>query len=245
MDTCSEIQDTIGEKTDFLLRQIPSISFRQLYDRFNAPVTPIDCGQMCAPHNPNGKPFCCDICHAVPAVYRPEWDYLKANTDLWRPWQANDCQGAGAEEVDLEADTPEHMRLLTCKGPQRCQRDFRAVSCRQFPFFPYITADDRFIGLAYEWQFESTCWVISHLDQVTPEFRLEFVRTYDDIFARWPHDYESYALSSEQMRANFMAQKRRIPILHRNGAAYLLSPGSERMQRISAAQFKRFGPYQS
>jgi hypothetical protein len=74
---------------------------------------------------------------------------------------------------------------------------------------------------------------------------LEFVRTYDEIFARWPHDYESYALSSEQMRADFLAQKRRIPILHRNGGSYLLSSGSERMQRISAAQFKRFGPYQA
>ena len=46
------------------------------------------------------------------------------------------------------------MLLLACQGPAHCQRPFRALSCRQFPFFPYITADDRFIGLAYEWEFE-------------------------------------------------------------------------------------------
>jgi hypothetical protein len=227
------------------LKKIPSISFRQTYDRFNAPVTDIDCGQMCAPHNPNGKPFCCDICAAVPAVYRQEWDYLKDHTDLWCKWQADDCSKPSSSEAELQGEIPKHMLLLTCKGPQHCQRDFRAVSCRQFPFFPYITADDRFIGLAYEWPFENTCWVISNLNRVTPEFRQQFVRTYDEIFALWPHDYESYAVASEEMRCCYSEQKRRIPILHRNGGYYLLSPKSERLQRVSHNQFKRFGPYQS
>jgi hypothetical protein len=224
------------------MKTLPSISFRQAYDHFNAPVTTIDCGQLCAPHNPSSKPFCCDICHAVPAVYRSEWAYLKRNTDLWHTWRAEECPEP-SHDSDLQIDTPRHMRLLACKGPWHCQRDFRAMSCRQFPFFPYITADDRFIGLAYEWTFEETCWVISHVDQVSPQFRGEFVRTYDNIFGLWSHDYESYAVKSEQMRAHFVARRRRIPILHRNGRVYLLSPSSERMQLISADRLKRFGPY--
>jgi hypothetical protein len=225
------------------LKKFPTISFRQVYDRFDAPVTKIDCGQKCAPHNPSGKPFCCDICVAVPAAYHQEWDYLRGSTDLWRPWEASDCHKTSSPGSDLQNETPEHMRLLTCKGPNLCQRSFRAMSCRQFPFFPYITADDRFIGMAYEWTFEPTCWVISNLEQVTPEYRQEFIRTYDEIFALWSHDYESYVAASEQMRAHFDGQKRRIPILHRNGGYYLLSPASDRMQRVSPDQLKRFGPY--
>jgi hypothetical protein len=223
---------------------IPQISFRQAYDRFDTPATTVDCGQMCAPHNPSGKPFCCDICHAVPAAYRQEWAYLEQSTDLWRPWQSNDCTEIEPGEVDLTSDTPDHMLLLTCQGPQHCQRKFRAISCRQFPFIPYITADDRFIGLAYEWAFEATCWVISHLDQVLPQFRLEFVSMYDEIFALWPHDYESYAITSEQMRVHYAAQRRRIPVLHRNEGFFLISPGSDRMERVSARRLKRFGVYQ-
>jgi hypothetical protein len=59
------------------------------------------------------------------------------------------------------------MLLLACLGPSRCQRDFRALSCRQFPFFPYATSAYRFIGLAFEWAFEDKCRVSSNLSQVT------------------------------------------------------------------------------
>ena len=192
---------------------IPRINIRKIYDRFNAPVTAIDCGTKCAPHNPSGLPFCCDICQAVPAVYRQEWEYLQPNTDLWHEWRGDECSTDPASPEDLRAQTPEHMLLLACKGPAHCQRDFRAVSCRQFPFFPYITSDDRFIGLAYEWAFESTGWVISNLREVTDTYRREFIQTYDSLFDRWEEEFDSYAILSEQMRERFAALKRRIPIL--------------------------------
>ncbi|HPO57326.1 MAG TPA: hypothetical protein PLV53_00630 [Anaerolineaceae bacterium] len=145
----------------------PRIDFRRLYDRFDAPVTEFDCGLLCAPHNPSGLPFCCDICQAVPVAYRQEWEYLRQNTGLWHPWQGSECPADPADPADLREQTPDHMVLLACQGPAHCQRNFRAVSCRQFPFFPYITADDRFLGLACEWEFENMCWVISHLETVT------------------------------------------------------------------------------
>jgi hypothetical protein len=143
------------------------------------------------------------------------------------------------------AETPEHLTLLACKGPAFCQREYRASSCRQFPFLPYITADDRFIGLAYEWEFEPVCWVISHLETVTAQYRAEFIAVYDDLFERWPDEYESYVASSEDMRAAFAARRRRIPILHRNGGFYLLSPGSERLARSDPHQWRKFGPYRN
>ena len=136
------------------------------------------------------------------------------------------------------------MLLLACKGPQECQRQHRLISCRQFPFFPYVTDDYRFIGLAYEWEFEATCWVISHLEQVTEAYRREFVQFYDELFTAWPAEFESYAALSEQMRCHFAGQKRRIPILHRRGGYYLLSPGSERLRRVAPERFRRFKAYQ-
>lgn len=222
----------------------PQLDIRRLYDGFNRPVTAFDCGQKCAPYNASGKPFCCDICHAVPVGYRQEWDYIRAQTDLWHEWQGTECITDPTDPAELREQTPEHMILLACKGPAACQRSFRAVSCRQFPFFPYITSDYRFIGLAYEWSFEPVCWVISHLASVSAEYRQEFVQTYDYLLANWQDELESYAITSEDMRSAFAAQKRRIPILHRNGGYYLLSPGSERLRKADPAQFRRFGPYQ-
>lgn len=219
-------------------------NFRAIYDQFDAPVTEIDCGQMCAPHNPGGKPFCCDICHAVPAAHHAEWAYLQPSTDLWHAWRGDECP-TETESDALRAATPDHMILLACLGPDQCQRPFRALSCRQFPFFPYITRRGRFIGLAYEWAFEQTCWVLSNLGRVTAAYRESFVRTFDDLFYTIPGEFDSYAALSEEMRAHFSALHRRIPILHRNGSSCLLSPRSERMVRVLPEQIPARGVYKT
>jgi hypothetical protein len=226
-------------------RTYPRIQIRQVYDQFDIPVVPLDCGQMCAPHNPGGKPFCCDICHAVPSAYHQEWIYLQPRTDLWHLWRGDECAANPEDPADLLADTPDSMVLLACLGPEHCQREFRALSCRQFPFFPYVTSDYRFLGLTYEWEFEDLCWVISNLGQVTAAYRQKFIQIYDDIFSLWMEEMDGYAAKSEEMRAHFTARKRRIPILHRNGGTYLLSPGSERLYRVGPEKLPRYGPYDS
>ncbi len=219
------------------------LDFHVAYQLFNAPITVIDCGTKCEPHNPNFKPFCCDICQAVPAAYKDEWTYLRAETDLWHPWRGDECSSNPENPAVLEAETPDSMLLMACLGPQHCQRAYRALSCRQFPFFPYITSDYRFIGLAYEWEFEHTCWVISNLGMVTAEYRQEFIRTYDDLFSKWMRELESYAIRSEQLRSHFSTLKRRITILHRNGEYYLLSPGSDRIAKVIPERLPKFGVY--
>jgi hypothetical protein len=218
---------------------------RSLYDQFDAPIARLDCGGKCAPHNPSGKPFCCDICQAVPAAYKSEWAYLAPNTDLWHVWRGDECENhlSTTERARLQDETPASMTLLACLGPERCQRDFRALSCRQFPFFPFVTADYRFVGLAYEWEFESKCWVISNLERVSARYREEFIRVYDYVFALFQDEFESYAARSEEMCLYFIERKRRIPILHRNGGVYLLSPASGRMIRVEAGKLPKFGPY--
>ncbi|MCX5657397.1 MAG: hypothetical protein NTZ48_04130 [Candidatus Omnitrophica bacterium] len=224
---------------------LPPLDIRRLYDAFNAPVTQFDCGKKCAPHNPDGsgKPVCCDICQAVPVAYKQEWQYLQPHTNLWHLWRGDECPEDPSDPSNLQADTPQHLLLLACKGPALCQRQYRASSCRQFPFFPFVTSDDRFIGLAYEWDFEPTCWVISHLDAVTSTYRQEFIHFYDEMFSLWPEEFESYAALSDDMREAFARQKRRIPILHRNGGLYLLSPANERLRRVEVSALKKFGPY--
>lgn len=221
----------------------PPIDIRTLYDEFDAPVTDFDCGEKCAPHNPSGKPFCCDICHAVPVAYQPEWVYLQPNTDLWHAWRGDECGHSLDDPEEVRATIPEGMIPLACLGPDRCQRPFRALSCRQFPFFPYIGSDLRFLGLAYEWEFENSCWVISNLAAVTDRYREEFVRTYEALFERWPQEFNSYVALSEDMREVFAGRRRRIPLLHKNGGYYLISPDSERMRRVPPKRLPKFGLY--
>jgi hypothetical protein len=219
---------------------------RAIYNNFDSPIAKFDCGKKCAPHNPNHKPFCCDICHAVPAAYKSEWTYLRATTDLWHRYRRDECDDSRVPEADraiTDSDLPSGMLSLACLGPDQCQRENRLLSCRAFPFFPYITSDYRFLGLAYEWEFESVCWVISNLGQVTDAYRAEFIRTFDYLLATFDNIFENYAFHSERMRAHYGSRKKRFPLLHRNGRAYLVSPISERTQRVEVLSLPRFGFY--
>lgn len=221
-----------------------AIDFQILYEGFDTPTTPIDCGLMCAPYNQNGIPFCCDICSAVPVAYKSEWQYLHKTTDLWHTWRGDECTGEENNRSQLSAQTPSHLRLLACKGPEWCERDNRSVSCRQFPFFPYLTSDYRFIGMTYDWDFTARCWVISNLPLVTMKYRHQFFDNFDKIFSTWLEDMDSYIELSTETREHYAALHRRIPLLHRNGGAYLISPESERLTRVPVQSFKPFQPYQ-
>lgn len=221
----------------------PLLDIQAFYEKFNAPVTALDCGKKCAPHNPTGKPFCCDVYQAVPAVYHQEWEFLRRKTDLWHTWRSDECAQDTASPEELLAQMPESMLLLACKGPVFCQREYRAISCRQFPFFPYITSSYRFIGLAYDWEYENTCWVISNLSEVTETYRQEFINGFDALFSLWPDEMDSYAYQSENAREYFATHRRRIPLLHRDGGYAMISPNDEHLRRIMPSQLRRFGPY--
>lgn len=220
---------------------------QRLYAQFDASITAIDCGEKCAPYNVGGKPFCCDICHAVPTGYLAEWAYVQQHTRLWFPWEARACTDTEAERLEeverLQAETPDSMILLECLGPAKCERDYRALTCRQFPFFPYVTSDYKFIGLSYYWEYEDMCWVVSHLDEVTQAYRQQFVAVFDELFARMPDELENYHYHGEVMRDTFNEQRRAIPLLHRNGYAYKISTHNERMRRVPIEKMPKFGPY--
>lgn len=215
------------------------IDYSVVYARFHQPLSAVDCGRKCAPYNQYGIPFCCDTRHAVPSAYNLEWEYLQCHTDLWQPWHAAD-----QEETDrLNAQTPPGQVLIACLGHMLCQRQFRAITCRAFPFFPYITLEKEFIGLSYYWEYEDRCWVISHLDQVSTTYVHEFMTAYETIFQAYPEEIENFRYHSSVMRRSFSRRKRAIPLLHRNGWGYKVSPSSGRMRRIPIESLPEYGPY--
>lgn len=213
--------------------------FAALYAGFEAPISALNCGERCAPYNEHGVPFCCDIRHAVPTAYQAEWEYLQQNSDLWRLWQPQD-EGASAELLD---QVPEGQVLIACRGHLACQRSFRSLTCRAFPFFPYVTVGGEFIGLSYYWEYEDRCWVISNLRVVDPLYLAEFVATFDALFERLPEEREVFRYFSSRMRRLFGRRHRAIPLLHRNGGYYKVTPRNGRLRRVDPQKLPRFGVY--
>ena len=217
---------------------------RALYAGFDLPITAQDCGQKCAAHNPSGKPFCCDICEAVPAAYQSEWDALRTETELWHLYRGDECDSQPQPQDSLSSDDlPSSMIPLACLGPSACQRENRLLSCRQFPFFPYVTSDYVFAGIAYDWAFEEKCWVISNLAQVSDEYRAQFIHTFEQIFALFQDEFESYAIKSEEMREAFARKKHEFTILLRDGGLGMVNALNEGILPINAEQAPSFGAY--
>jgi len=97
---------------------LSSANFSDFYSNFDAPITALDCGKKCAPYNEYGVPFCCDIDHAIPTAYLPEWDYLELNTDLWHLWEDDDLDqfGGAINCRDASALTISHCTIENSKG---------------------------------------------------------------------------------------------------------------------------------
>ena len=214
---------------------------RAIYASFGTPITEQDCGEKCAPHNPSGKPFCCDICEAVPVAYESEWATLKNLTPLWHPYRGDECE-TEAETLD-EGEMPEGMIPLACLGHLACERENRLISCRQFPFFPYVSSEYEFLGLAYDFDFEEKCWIISNLDLVTEEYRKEFLQSFDQIFALFQDEFESYMIRSEEMRQIFAERRQGFVILLRDGSFGMVNPLTEGILPVERKQLLRFGVY--
>jgi hypothetical protein len=216
-----------------------NMDYAEFYSRFQAPIAAFDCGQRCAPHNEWGAPFCCDTRHAIPTAYLAVLEYLERHSDLWHLWQAQQPD----ETARLRSQAPVGQVLIACQGNAYCQRDFRSLTCRSFPFFPYLTRQGEFIGLAYYWEYEDRCWVISNLWVVTPEYRQQFIAAYDRLFEHMPAERENFRHYSAVMRRVFGRRRRALPLLHRNGHAYKITPRGGRMRRVSLESLPAFGPY--
>lgn len=92
----------------------PDLDIASLYASLAAPIADVDCGILCAKHNPSGKPFCCDICVAVPVAFKEEWAYLKPNTRLWHRLRGDECPADPIDVPRMKAETPSYMHLMAC-----------------------------------------------------------------------------------------------------------------------------------
>ncbi len=211
--------------------------YESIYAGFESAFSRYDCGQYCAPHN-GGEPVCCSTQHAVPIVTVEEWKFLKSRTDLWRLYQSPSAVGR-----KIKAELPHDCRALECKGAALCERENRSLSCRTFPFFPYITKEYDFAGLAYYWNFEDRCWVISNLQVVEQAFVREFVSTFELLFRKIPGELETFRDYSASMRRVFSRKGRTIPLVSRDGGYFEVAPGTGEIRAAKVEEFGKHGVY--
>ena len=223
------------------MTQSPEL-YRRIYARFQAPVSRYDCGRKCAPLN-GGTPVCCSTDNAIPIVDKSEWRFLKSRSDLWHLYLKRD-----ADTLHERKDMHRDCRLVECKGAQHCERENRSMSCRAFPFFPYLTADGGFVGLAPFWDFADRCWLMNNMQVVDREFVGEFVAAHEMLFAADKGERKAVFDHSATMRRVFTRWNRLIPLIGRDGDYLAVEPRTHLIRKahwreyVRHAQFKDEAP---
>ena len=212
-------------------------TYGKIFDHFGAPVVDIDCGMKCAPLN-EGIPVCCDTGHAVPIMNSQEFKLLRSRSDLWHKFKPTDDHTH--ELVDSLA---KGCQAAECKGARFCERDNRSLSCRAFPFFPYITRDDKWLGLAYYWTFEDRCWVISNMARVRQDYIDEFMGAYARLFEVDPEEREVFRDYSATMRRVFSRKKRPIFVIDPEGNFLRIEPHGKGVKKAKKKDLPAFAPY--
>lgn len=212
--------------------------FEEFYRGFPRPLSNIDCGEKCGPFNEYGVPVCCDINLIVPSAYEEEWQYLKENTDLWQTWSSSK-----PIDADLANDVQDGQVLLKCLGYEKCQRPFRTLTCRAFPFFPYLDSHGSFIGLVYFQEYREKCWIISNLSIVTSAYKADFQKAFELLFEQYPDSKESYSQYSSFLREENTISGDKIILLDFGDNVFLLDPDSEVKSQVNYDDLDSFGPF--
>jgi len=212
--------------------------FEDTYQIFSRPLSNIDCGEKCGPFNDYGVPVCCDINLIIPSAFIEEWEYLKDKTDLWLPWGSSN-----PIDASLENDLQDGQILLKCQGYQYCQRSFRTLTCRAFPFFPYLDSRGNFLGLVYFQDYREQCWIISNLSVVTTDYKTEFCQAFELLFKQYPESKESYSQYSSYIREKNSLSGDKIILLDFEGNVFLVDSVSEISHHVGYEDLESFGPF--
>lgn len=222
-----------------MTRSHQPINFEKLYKGFSLPLSNLDCGEKCGPYNDFGVPVCCDIQLLIPSAYDLEWNYLQFETALWRLWS-----GSSAMEKDsLQQEVQPGQVLIQCLGHQLCQRSFRTITCRAFPFYPYLDSAGSFLGLAYYGDYREQCWIISNLSSVSEEYKSQFQTSFLKLFQLYPATRDNFLKFSRSKRDQAANAGESIPLLDFARGIFIIDPITEIVQQSSFQDLGSFGPF--
>jgi len=156
-----------------------------LLDYSSEEIADFDCGEVCSRKNRNKIPYCCDDDKVIPVLYTAELDYYKKHSRLWREFRPrNKHERKMAEELES------YNILAKCKGPGKCEREYRAFVCRNFPTYPYFNGNGRVVGLFFSRTLNGKCVLIDKPELIRKKYIRGQVKFWNYIFDRIPGERE-------------------------------------------------------
>ena len=185
--------------------------FAFIYRNFDSTPVRFDCGKICAPKN-DGIPFCCDTGWLIPCTYKREFSYLIKRTDLWKRFRPKT-----KHEKRIIEETDKNTVFGQCLGHDRCDRKYRSVSCRIFPFEPYLDLEGNFLGMVYSYRLGNKCPLVDRPKIVSKKFISDQITMWNYIFERDAAEIEVYREESINVRRYLSRKKKPIYIFTPEG----------------------------
>lgn len=183
-------------------KDLTSEEIKYYYSLLSDEITTYDCGSLCKGDN-NGEPYCCTTRHAVPLLYKGEFEYLQSVGNLWSIWVPK-----SKDEKELLEEASRDQLFCECKGVAHCVRDERSISCRTFPLEPYVDRRGVFVGLTFLRDFTEKdaetgkvkCPLTRRKNDIQQGFIDSHFLFWEKIMLRRAEEYEIYQDTSKRLR---------------------------------------------
>lgn len=171
-------------------------------------ITSYDCSTLCK-KSADDEPYCCTPEHAVPYLYKSEYELYSSRSDLWTVWKPTNTY----EKKLKSTQEDENTVFCVCKGAKFCERENRSVSCRTFPLEPYLDKRGVFIGLVFMREFSEGCPLTKKPKDIRQEFIDSHFLFWEKLLSRRPIEYETYWKASVSYRKYRTKTKKKFVIL--------------------------------
>lgn len=184
------------------------INWSTIYKSFSASTTSLDCGTLCAQNN-RGVPVCCSNLLHVPLLFKDELQWHRKNkTALWK-------KRISRTKLDKkqEAECPDYLVYCHCSGARDCTRSNRSLTCRFFPFEPYISESGVLIGITYMYRAKKDCPIIDNPSiQVSKSYIKQAIKTWKLVFEQFPEEFDLYYENSQLLQRSFKRKKQILKV---------------------------------
>ena len=195
-------------------KNIKPKDWERIYKAFMLTAIKDDCGKLCAPDE-DDIPICCNEERALPVLYKSEYDFVIKRTKMWKKLKPRT-----ATEKKIVEETDDDNVYVRCRGHKACDRDYRGITCRIFPFYPYLNLDGELLGLCYNYAVDDDCWLVDKPEIVEREYIERTLEFWEFIFERMPEEKELFMEESTNLRRLKSRQKKQVIVMTPNGFYY-------------------------
>jgi len=174
-------------------KKLTDEKLKHLYRMLSVRMTDFDCGKWCAPRN-NGIPYCCDGKKVLPVLFKDEYRWHRQQGGFWHKLHVK----TKADKRLVEESCSYNVFAL-CPGVRDCRRTLRSLTCRLFPFEPFLDSRGSVMGLVYQSSESGCCPLMGKPQHIyIRKYIRNAIRVWQELVDTFPEEKDLYIRESRK-----------------------------------------------